>query len=304
MANDKLVKHEPTKPASKKEYIEKKIEDITPAVKNALPRHIDPERLMRIAVNALTTDSQLMKCKLDSFLRAVVQSAILGLEPNTPLGEAYLIPYKGNVQLQPGYQGLMKLARNSGEIAGIEARVVYRDDEFDYELGLNPTLKHKQSTKEDRGDLVFAYCIIRFKDPDTVPYIEVMNGADINHVKKSSESAGSSYSAWNKHRAMMWRKSVIKRALKYVPRSIELARALDLSDRADIGEIQLFDETVTDALGGEEIEEKNEESPKPPEIQMSPGNPEDHQSVAGTLDKPEDEKTDPGPGQPTLGDDF
>ena len=111
-----------------------------PEIKKALPSVITPERFTRIALSALNNIPQLQQCTPISFLAALMNAAQLGLEPNTPLGQAYLIPYrnKGSLecQFQIGYKGLIDLAYRNGQMQNIQAQAVYDNDFFEYEYGL------------------------------------------------------------------------------------------------------------------------------------------------------------------------
>ena len=128
-----------------KDYIKLYEEEIA----KALPTVMTPERFTRIALSAVGNTPKLAVCTPQSFLGAMMNAAQLGLEPNTPLGQAYLIPYENRkkgiteCQFQIGYKGLLDLAYRSGEVSMVDAQVVYENDKFDYELGLNPILKHK-----------------------------------------------------------------------------------------------------------------------------------------------------------------
>ncbi len=122
-------------------------------------KHMNPERMMRLMANALRTTPKLGECQPLSLLGAMMQCASLGLEPNTVLGHAYLIPFDEskwnpqtrqrdkvgtNVQLIIGYKGLIDLARRSGHITSISANVHYSDDElWEYEEGTEATLRHR-----------------------------------------------------------------------------------------------------------------------------------------------------------------
>lgn len=90
------------------------IKVMEPEIKRALPEVITPERFTRMALSALNTTPKLAECSHMSFLSALMNAAQLGLEPNTPLGQAYLIPYKNKsgleCQFQIGYKGLLDLA--------------------------------------------------------------------------------------------------------------------------------------------------------------------------------------------------
>ena len=124
-------------------------------IKNALPASITPERMTRIALTALNTNQQLARCSRDSFLGALLTAAQLGLEINTPLGQAYLIPYGNKAQFQLGYQGLIELCYRTGQYKRIVARVVYDGDFFEYEYGLNERLAHKPANKSKQPVAVY-----------------------------------------------------------------------------------------------------------------------------------------------------
>lgn len=215
------------KPMQIKDYIKSYEREIA----KALPNVITPERFARMATTAVTQTPALATCTPQSFIGAMLTAAQLGLEPNTPLGQAYLIPYGNNCQFQLGYRGLIELAHRSGDIKSIEAHVVYANDEFDFEFGLNPRLKHKPA-KKDRGDAVWVYAVYHTKD-DGFGF-EVMSVEDINkHRAKYSKAKSSPWdTAWEE----MAKKTVIKKVLKFAPLKTEFVRAM------------VSDETTTDAV--------------------------------------------------------
>ena len=108
------------------------IKTIEPEIKKALPAVMTPERFTRIALSALNTTPKLAECSQMSFLAALMNAAQLGLEVNTPLGQAYLIPYnnKGKLecQFQIGYKGMLVLAYRNPELQTIQAHTVYEND--------------------------------------------------------------------------------------------------------------------------------------------------------------------------------
>lgn len=213
-----------------KDYIQKYEGQIA----KALPSVITPERFTRMAINAVAMNPDLGACTPASFIGAMMQAAQLGLEPNTPLGQAYLIPYNRSVkladgtwtqvkeaQLQIGYKGLIDLAHRSGEFKSIEAHVVYENDEFEYELGLEPKLKHKPAMK-NRGDIVWVYAIYKLQSGGYG--FEVMSKEDIDeHRAKYSKAKNS---PWNSAWEGMAKKTVIKQALKYAPLKSEFVRGM------------------------------------------------------------------------------
>ena len=129
----------------------------------ALPSMVSSERFQRVALTAFSSNPKLQECDPVSFIGAMMESAQLGLEPNTPLGQAYLIPFNSKngmqVQFQIGYKGLLELAQRSGKIKTLYAHEVRENDEFDMDYGLNQTLTHKPYLKGDRGEVI-GYCFI------------------------------------------------------------------------------------------------------------------------------------------------
>ena len=140
------------------------VKAMLPEIKKALPSVITPERFTRIALSALNNTPQLQQCTPMSFLGALMNAAQLGVEPNTPLGQAYLIPYKNKgkleCQFQLGYKGLIDLAYRNGQMQTIQAQCVYANDYFEYEYGLEPKLVHRPASS-NRGELVFFYGVWR-----------------------------------------------------------------------------------------------------------------------------------------------
>lgn len=220
-----------------------------PEIKKALPSVITPERFTRIALSALNNTPQLQQCTPMSFLAALMNAAQLGLEPNTPLGQAYLIPYKNKgtleCQFQLGYKGLIDLAYRNGQMQTIQAQCVYENDYFEYEYGLEPQLVHKPASS-NRGELVFFYGVWR---ATTGGYgFSVMGKEDMDsYVKKYSKAYSSGFSPWKTSYEEMAKKTVIKQALKYAPIKTDFQRALST------------DETIKREISDDMFTVKNEE---------------------------------------------
>ena len=212
----------------------------------ALPAVITPERFTRIVLTAIRGNKTLSQCDQASFLAAAMQSAQLGLEPNTPLGQAYLIPYKNNkkqcieCQFQIGYKGLIDLAYRSGEVSIIQAQTVYERDEFIYELGLEAKLIHKPCMKGDRGEAIAYYAIFKMKNGGE--NFAVMSKDD---VKKFAKEKSKAYDdgPWKTDFDAMAKKTVLKQVLKYAPiHSESFATAMQNDERylvvdKDTGEV-------------------------------------------------------------------
>jgi len=200
-----------------------------PEIEKALPSHMNPDRMARIALTTIRTNPLLLQCSIPSLLGAVMQAAQLGLEPGL-IGHCYLVPFnnkkKGpdgkeywerDVQFIVGYKGMIDLARRSGNIESIYAHTVYEADEFDYELGLHPKLHHKPATGR-RGEMKYVYAVAHFKDGGY--QFEVMDKEEIE--KRRARSKASKNGPWVTDYEEMAKKTVIRHMWKYLPISIEI----------------------------------------------------------------------------------
>lgn len=204
------------------------IKAMEPEIKKALPEVITPERFTRMALSALNTTPKLRECTPMSFLAALMNAAQLGLEPNTPLGQAYLIPYNNKgvmeCQFQIGYKGLIDLRYRNPQMQIISAQAVYENDEFEYELGLNPKLEHRPALG-DRGEVRLFYGM--FKLVNGGFGFEVMSKTAVDaYAREYSKAFDSSFSPWKNNYIGMAKKTVIKQALKYAPLKTDFRKAL------------------------------------------------------------------------------
>lgn len=229
MANNMIQNAAATQAVAKKkapQSIQDYIEVMKPAIQAALPSVMTPERFSRITLSALSANPKLKECSPQSFLGAMMTAAQLGLEPNTPLGQAYLIPFRNHGQLecqfQLGYKGLIDLAYRSGEVSIIQAHTVYENDEFQYELGLDPKLRHVPA-KTNRGKPVAYYAM--FKTKDDGYGFQVMSLEEVNeHARKYSKSFGNG--PWQTNFDEMAKKTVLKKVLKYAPLKSDFVRGV------------------------------------------------------------------------------
>lgn len=218
----------------------------------ALPKNITPDRFFRVVMTAVQTTPKLLECDRRSLLAAVMTSAQLGLEPG-PLGHAYLIPYGDKVQFIPGYRGMIDLARRSGQIQTIQAHVVCQGDEFKVSFGLNPELQHVPKFEGERCKPWAVYAIAKLKGGET--QFEVMTVPEIEAVRSRSKAARNG--PWVTDWEEMARKTVVRRLFKYLPVSVEIARAVALDEQAAIDQPQDLEPLEIEAVA-EPAEEKDE----------------------------------------------
>lgn len=192
------------------------IERMKPEIGRALPKHMDPDRLARIALTVFRQTPDLAQCDPNSFLGALMTSSQLGLEPG-PLGEAYLVPYGKQVTFIPGYRGLIKLAWQSGQLRNIAAHVVHENDEFDYAYGLEPYLRHKPAFANPGGVIaVYASAVLTNGGSAFV----VMSTADVEAIRRRSRSGKNG--PWSTDWDAMARKTAIRQLIRWLPLSTEL----------------------------------------------------------------------------------
>lgn len=203
------------------------LEKMKPAIASALPKHISAERIARIALTAIRSNPKLAECTPQSFLGSLLQASQLGLEVNTPLGQAYLIPYKTTCTLVIGYQGMMDLARRSGLVTAIYGYPVYEGDEFEHELGLEPKLRHKPC--DEPGPLTHVYAVARLKGGE--PIFTVLTRDKIETYRRRSMAANSG--PWVTDYDAMALKTGVRRLFTWIPKSAEMALASRLDDSDD-----------------------------------------------------------------------
>lgn len=187
---------------------------------------VDPDRLKLVALTAFTRNPSLLECEPVSVARAIVEAGQLGLEPTGLLGGAYLVPRGGQATLLVGYRGLVILAKRSGEVQRVEARVVRAKDAFEYEYGLEPRLVHRPSRDDDPGDLSHAYAVIVYRSGER--QFDVMTKAEIEAIRGRSSAARSG--PWVTDYFEMCKKTVLRRLMKLAPLTVEVARRLDELD--------------------------------------------------------------------------
>ena len=216
------------------------LEKLKPQLSLALPKHLNADRLLRVALTSMTREPKLLDCTQESLAAAMIQSAQLGLEPDGVLGNAYLIAYGTTCRLIPGYRGLMQLARQSGAVVTIEARVVHTGDKFKYKYGLAPVLEHEPADEDDDAAkptvppprFKAAYAIGILKEGH-IPQWDVMRKAAIERIRKRSPNGNAG--AWITDYEEMAKKTVVRRLCKMLPSSVELQRAVALDERAELG---------------------------------------------------------------------
>ena len=211
-------------------------------VAKALPKHLKPERFVRVAVTAMTRTPKLAQCDQHSFFKALIDLSSYGLEPDGR--RAHLIPFENRkagiveCQLIIDYKGLAELALRSGIISTLHADVVCENDDFEYDMG--EIKRHKVDLRKDRGKPYAAYAIAKTKDGGM--FCQVMTAHEIEAIRKRSRAGNAG--PWVTDTLEMWKKTAFRRLSKWLPLSPEFRDAVnreddeeDYSSRADTAKI-------------------------------------------------------------------
>lgn len=227
------------------------VNQLLPQIRKALPSIMTPERFTRITCTAIQNNPKLAQCSPVSFLNAMMNAAQLGLEPNTPLGQAYLIPYWNGkakcyeAQIQIGYKGLLALSYRTRMFQTIQAHTVFENDRFEYAFGLEEKLVHIPAMS-NRGNPIYFYALYKL---DNGGYgFQVMSREDCDrHRDQYSKASQKGSSPWDTAYEAMCKKTVLKQLLKYAPVSSDIMQAMTVDQTVSYDNSILGDITVESA---------------------------------------------------------
>jgi len=190
-------------------------------------QEINPQQFMHMAVNQIKRNSRLLQVfqkNPASVFSSILTCAEFGLSPTAQMGECWLIPYGNECQFQIGYQGLSKILYKNPDVKNITAECVYENDEFEYSLGLTPTLNHKP-VSVDRGKLIAVYCVVRFANQE--PIFKVMTIDDLKGIQALSK-AGNSSIWFSKKDPENWmlKKTCFKQLCKLLPKHLNMSKVI------------------------------------------------------------------------------
>lgn len=210
----------------------------------ALPKHLTPDRFVRVATTALMRVHNLAQCTPESFMKCLLDLSAWGIEPDGR--RAHLIPFKRRSKnKQTGqweevlectlildWKGLAELALRSGMIAKIHADLVCENDEFAYDMG--EILHHRINFRQPRGEAYAAYAMAETKDG--AKFVQVMTKAEIEGIRDNSQGwkafkeGYAKQSPWNDSPGEMWKKTAFRRLAKWLPLSAEFRDAVNVED--------------------------------------------------------------------------
>jgi recombination protein RecT len=213
------------------------LDKMKPQIAMALPKHLNADRMARLALTQFSSNPALQECDSVSIAGAIITAAQLGLEIGVN-GQAYMIPYKGRATFVPGWKGLVDLANRSGRCT-VWTGAVFEGDSFDYALGDSPFVKHKPGDEDHPDALLYVYAIGRVRGAEQ-PVVEVWPMSKIWKHRDRFNKVGKRHYSFE-HPEMYARKIPLLQVLKYMPASIELSTGIQIAERADTGEGMVFE---------------------------------------------------------------
>lgn len=229
------------------------------AISNAIPKHMDADRMIKLAYGTIRRTPALMGCSPASLLNATIAAAELGLELGNVMGHAYLVPFKDEATMIVGYRGYIELAARGGKARFRIPKLVFEGDHFVWEDGLVQVLEHRRGEESARAGMVtdknkhlvtHAYVVVDFTN-GLPPLVNVMTYKDIEDRRAKSKMREGA--TWRDYWGAMALKTVIRDTAKWVPMSPQLQRAVSYEDQRDAGAIEVDFEVAGPPAETEEV---------------------------------------------------
>ena len=235
-------------------------------IANALPKSIRPEKLISDALQCTMKNPRLMQCSTESLFGAIMECAQLGLELTKGMNQVHLVPFyetktgQNKVNVIVGYSGLISLAVEHPSVFSISPKVVYENDTYSYKEGSNAHIEHEPAPYSKRGNPIAYYAIAQLQGGATAVFW--MWKEEVDKVKETvhKKNKGKNMHIWNQHFDAMAMKTTVRRICKYLPRSPQLGRALEMIDKEELGEENCF--TIDSVAKESEINDEIESTAK------------------------------------------
>lgn len=212
------------------------IEKAEAKIAAVVPSGMDPTRVVRLARLAVHRNPALQQCDPVSVIESILMASQLGLEINSPVGGAHLVPFKGKCTMIPDYRGLIDLAIRGGSCRKIVSHEVYQQDHFEVMQGSEDKIVHIPTLTEsarDDEDLYAFYAIAILKDGDAVH--EVATKGDVDKIRARVPEG--SRSPWKTDYVAMGKKTLVKRLMKWLKMSPDLATAVEIDNQYESGRV-------------------------------------------------------------------
>lgn len=190
----------------------------------------EAKRFMTSATEYTRRVPKLLETDRQSLILALMQVAQFRFMPSGVSGEAYIIPYGREAKFQLGYQGIVTLLYRTGKIDGISANIVYANDVFEYEEGLEAKLVHKPALfGKPKGEPIGVYTVAQMTGGAKT--FKVMDKEGIMGIKNLSKAKDTKQSPWNSDQdpeLWMWKKTCLIQHAKLLPKTQDLQKAIEV----------------------------------------------------------------------------
>ena len=197
---------------------------------------ITPSQFKNIVINEVKKSEKMQQAFLNnpaSLFASILLCAELGLNPSADVGEFYFLPFGSKITPILGYKGVINLILRSGEISKLWSEIVYQDDEFEYELGLEPKLVHKPNHERTNKNIKYVYAVAKLTNGETM--FKVMSKKEIMEIVEMSQYPNSLYGSNKDPQGWMYKKTVIKQLSKTLPKDYYGKRGISVDDKVEGG---------------------------------------------------------------------
>jgi len=204
------------------------VSNLLPRIKEIGVSETQFKKEVSFALQHVQKNKMLSKADGNSVMQSILNTVQVGLSLNPVLKLGYLVPRydrqrnKSVAAFEPSYQGLVKLATDSGSVVSVSSHLVYENDHFEVSYGTNESVEHKPTFK-DKGEVIAVYAVATL--PDGSKMVDVMDLQEVHDIRERSDSY-TAYTAkkiescvWVSDFGEMARKTVIRRLFKYIPKT-------------------------------------------------------------------------------------
>jgi len=224
--------------------------------------NITPSQFKNIVINEVKKSEQMQQAFLHnpaSLFASILLCAELGLNPSADVGEFYFLPFGKKITPILGYKGVINLILRSGEISKIWSEIVYEDDDFEYELGLEPKLTHIPNLERDNKNIKYVYAVAKLTNGELM--FKVMSKKEIMEIVQMSKYPNQLYGSNKDPQGWMYKKTVIKQLSKTLPKDYYGKRGISVDDKVEGGGyLKLDDDNNIMFVDGKKIIPKRSKS--------------------------------------------
>ena len=224
--------------------------------------NITPSQFKNIVINEVKKSEKMQQAFLNnpaSLFASILLCAELGLNPSADVGEFYFLPFGSKITPILGYKGVINLILRSGEISKLWSEIVYQDDEFEYELGLEPKLIHKPNHERTNKNVKYVYAVAKLTNGETM--FKVMSKKEIMEIVEMSKYPNALYGSNKDPQGWMYKKTVIKQLSKTLPKDYYGKRGISVDDKVEGGGyLKLDDDNNIMFVDGKKIIPKRSKS--------------------------------------------